>query len=118
MEEEALNESAQTKDQSDWRKTHDIQKHVLTETALCIDAIFKLENELKQKHHSVSVEYSISQQEGSYIFFARFYINKGLTKIERTFLFDIWHDFAGFENNRSYIENEIKKFRNSLNNSF
>ena len=95
-----------------------IQKETALEIARCLDLIFNLEKQLKKLFgdHFVEVNYSISCQEGSEIFFAEFKINEGLTKIERTFLFDIYNEISGFEPDRYYLENEIKRFLMNIKN--
>ena len=89
-----------------------IQKETALEIAECLDLVFSVEKQLKRLcgDSFVEVNYFISHQEGSEIFFAEFKINKGLTKIERTFLFDIYDKVAGFQPDKRYLEGEIKRF--------
>jgi hypothetical protein len=98
-----------------WKEKWDSQEKVAVQIAECLDVIFGAVKDLKTKQgfHFVDVDYSVSRQEGSYIFFAKITLNKGLTKVERTFLFDIWHKVAGYEDNLGYLRNEVKRFLNS-----
>ena len=95
-----------------------IQKETALEIAECLNLVFDAERQLKKLcgDHFVEVNYFISHQEGSEIFFAEFKINKGLTKIERTFLFDIYNKMSGFEPNRHYLEGEIRRFLMNIKN--
>jgi len=89
-----------------------IQKETALEIAKCLDLIFNTEKQLKKLFGDQFVEanYFISHQEGSEIFFAEFVINRGLTEIKRTFLFDIYNQMAGFQPDKRYLEGEIKRF--------
>lgn len=108
--------AASTFDEKAWKHDYEIQEKTAKGIAECLDTIFSMHNELKTKlgFHGVDVKYHISRQEGSLIFFAEFMIRKGLTKIERTFLFDIWHSFAGVEDHGDYLRNEARRFMESL----
>ena len=89
-----------------------IQKETALGIAKCLDLIFNAEKQLKKifGDHFVEVNYFLFHQEGSEIFFAEFVINRGLTEIKRTFLFDIYNKTTGFEPNKRYLEGEIKRF--------
>jgi len=100
------------KEMEDIEKKLKIQKETALEIAECLDLIFNTEEQLKRflGEFRVKVNYFISHQEGSEIFFAEFVINSGLTEIKRTFLFDIYNKMAGFQPDKRYLENEIKRF--------
>lgn len=116
MKEETNTEVAKEWNESDFRKRFDVEERIAVRIAECLTLVFDAEKEIKAKcgSHFVETNYFISNQEGSYIFFAKFKVNKGLTKIERTFLFDIWHKMAGLEDHKRYLQNEIKNFVQSL----
>ncbi len=118
MEEENQTTKAvvNTFDENAWKVKREAQEKVAVHIAQCLDIIFNAEKEMKTKngYHFVNTEYFISKQEGSYIFFAKFKINKGLATIERTFLFDIWHSFTGFEESKEDLQSEVKRFLESV----
>ena len=95
---------------------NDAMNYMGNAIADALDCIFKAEKKLKNLfgEHYVESNYHISTQEGDRTIFATFKIRKGTTKIEHTFIYDIWHSFAGFENDINYLRLEINKFIDSI----
>jgi hypothetical protein len=103
---------AQTFNEEAWKHDRDIEEKTAKKIAECLDIVFKAEQELKLKLSPmwVNVKYFISRQEGSLIFFAEFEIRKAMVKIERTFLFDIWHSFSGADADKDYLKRGVERF--------
>lgn len=101
-----------------YQKIAEIQKDCLLEVGSALRAVFNTQKEIEKMlgFGGVQVEYSVSHSEGDSVVFARFKIRKALSTLEHTILFNIWHDFAGFESVQEDVERSCRRLIQNVKN--